>query len=384
MKDRLPFAVDRHDPRSLIDQIVGGIKRCVELGHFEAGATLPTLKEMATDLDVSLDVVRAAVRNLTKAGILTARPKCGIHVCTTDCRRWHSHVLYLHWGGANSFYEAVAEETLLQELREHRILMTPAFVDGKEIAAGCSGIRSALRASPINLAVVVGGAQHLDVLLAEFDVPFVQVTDAQPSPFARRVVLRDPTPALKQVVAHTLACGGRSLMILAPDISLEAHLLQAQAESAGLSAEIVTAPPAPHVGRPEGVERGGLEGMAKLLASGAPLPDLFFFADDYLARGALMALLARGIRIPEQVQVITHANRNLGPVFLKTLTRVEMDPERDSRVLESVILETLRAPHKKVKTPVTTSLSFITGETTRKKARVLGHAKRTHKEETRL
>ena len=44
------------------------------------------------------------------------------------------------------------------------------------------------------------------------------------------------------------------------------------------------------------------------------LPDVLFFVDDYIASGAMVALLHEGVRIPEDVRVASLYNKGLGPV----------------------------------------------------------------------
>ena len=72
------------------------------------------------------------------------------------------------------------------------------------------------------------------------------------------------------------------------------------------------------------------------------LPDLIFFRDDHLAVGALLALMAGGIRIPEDVSVVTWANTGLGPAFVKPLTRMEQDNSAIGERVAECVLEYLR------------------------------------------
>ena len=71
------------------------------------------------------------------------------------------------------------------------------------------------------------------------------------------------------------------------------------------------------------------------------LPDLLFFRDDHLTTGALPALLAAGIRIPEDVRVVTWANRGLGPAFVKPFTRMEFDVVAVGETMARYVLEYL-------------------------------------------
>ena len=92
-------------------------------------------------------------------------------------------------------------------------------------------------------------------------------------------------------------------------------------------------------------------------------PDLIVFLDDYIARGALLAMAAVGIRIPEDVQVVTMANKGLGPVWLKPLTQFEVDSAAEAEILSDLVRDCL-SDHGRQHT-ATTSTTFIVGETTR-------------------
>jgi len=69
------------------------------------------------------------------------------------------------------------------------------------------------------------------------------------------------------------------------------------------------------------------------------LPDVFLFTDDHLAQGGVLALMERGIRIPEDVKVVTHANRGLGPYWVKPFSRLEMDPIAQGAVVAKAVLD---------------------------------------------
>ena len=78
------------------------------------------------------------------------------------------------------------------------------------------------------------------------------------------------------------------------------------------------------------------------IAAKRPLPDLFIFTDDYLAQGALIALAVAGVRIPEDVAVVTHANKGLGPVWDKPLSRLEMDAASHADAVSRALADYLK------------------------------------------
>jgi DNA-binding LacI/PurR family transcriptional regulator len=76
--------------------------------------------------------------------------------------------------------------------------------------------------------------------------------------------------------------------------------------------------------------------------NGGARPDVILFTDDYAAQGGLIALKALGLRIPEDVAVVTHANKGHGPFWEKPLTRLEMDPVAHGKTLAAAIAGYLR------------------------------------------
>lgn len=56
------------------------------------------------------------------------------------------------------------------------------------------------------------------------------------------------------------------------------------------------------------------------------LPDLLLFWNAFVAQGALMAFLDRGIRIPEDVKVVSLSDVGFGPTYVRPVTRFECDP----------------------------------------------------------
>ena len=84
-------------------------------------------------------------------------------------------------------------------------------------------------------------------------------------------------------------------------------------------------------------------------------------ADDYLAMGAIAALLESGVRIPEDVRLVTYYNKGFGPILTKTLARIEGDPESSARECVRGIVEwfkTDRFPELKLPQAV-----YVRGET---------------------
>ena len=92
-----------------------------------------------------------------------------------------------------------------------------------------------------------------------------------------------------------------------------------------------------------GVERAGRLAFERLIAQGKVSRDaVYFFADDYLARGALTALANAGLKAPADIRIATWANAGLGPDYLRELSRMEMDPVRAGATIAKAVLSYLK------------------------------------------
>ena len=89
--------------------------------------------------------------------------------------------------------------------------------------------------------------------------------------------------------------------------------------------------PAPNLARQRATSRGA-----------ASPRRAYFFADDYLAEGAITALGYAGLRAPEDVRIATWANKGLGPDYPVPLSRMEFDPVRAGATVADAIATYLK------------------------------------------
>ena len=111
----------------------------------------------------------------------------------------------------------------------------------------------------------------------------------------------------------------------------------------GIRVRNITAKPDFGIPIPETVERAGYETFAHLASKGSLSRNaVYFLSDDYLLRGALTATLEAGLRISDDIRIATWANRGLGPVFSRPLSRMEMDPMEAGRIVADALLAYLK------------------------------------------
>ncbi len=356
----MPFQISRENRASLIDQVAGGLRHAITAGHYHSGDTLPNLNEMAAALGVSEIVTRRAVRRLAQEGLLNPRRGTGIAVCGADLKTWRGHVLYVHWSGAGMYYHAILSGVMAERLHAANLLVSAVHVDGVEAAAGYPKVLAEL-GHVITLAVIEGPTGGLEALFAARRIPFVHISDAA-SPAAVAAVTAERRAAVPPMRDHCRACGVRRVFQVAPG-QCPTPDITTDFAAAGIAVETLCFAPIAGMESPEAVERGALVAMRRWLEGGQALPDLFWFTDDFVGRGCLLALTAAGVRIPEDVQVITMANKGLGPVYTKPLTRVEMDPKAHGGIVAACILGQLDKGNGSG-AAVALTPEFIAGETT--------------------
>lgn len=360
---KMPFEVSRQSRTTLIDQVVEGLRSAIGMGHYRSGEMLPNLQEMAGALGVSEIVIRRAIGRLAREGLVNPRRRVGIAVCGNGMKVWRGHVLYITWGSAGMYYKSVFGGALSACLHEANVLVSTVHVSGVEAANGFPKIRAEL-GHAVSLAVIEGVSEGLDNLLAARNIPFIHLhpADSAPSSGAQRSILARRMNVLADVCRHCVECGIRRVLEVVQDVG--GGEVFDRLSAAGMTVETLRAEATPGLDSPEAVERGAMESMRRWLAAKPVLPDLIWFGDDFVARGALLALTGTGIRVPDDVQVISWANRGMGPVFLKPLTRVEMDPKAHGEIVARCILEQMEG-----KPTPTAALElspvFIKGETTR-------------------
>jgi DNA-binding LacI/PurR family transcriptional regulator len=90
-------------------------------------------------------------------------------------------------------------------------------------------------------------------------------------------------------------------------------------------------------------------------------PDLVYFTDDYLARGGFWALEELGLRVPDDMKVVTLTNYGNAPFYPRPLTRIECNPYRNAASVARLVLRFLRT--RRFTGSVVEDVRYIRGET---------------------
>lgn len=342
-----PFEIDAHSKESLSSQIEEGFRQAILCGYYNEGDILPSLDEIVRRLGVSRIIPRTAFRRLADEGLVVPRRHIGTIVAPKGVKIWRGHVLLLIPDVPGAYYANVFADSFREKLADAGYSFTRITVsrlgDGR---FDLSPLDAALNRH-VDLTVLLHGAPEIERRLARAKAQFAVIggnaSDANRiGRYCTGRVLRPRSAAMPDFLLHCRSAGMKSVLQIGWDA--EDEKITDGINPKGLCLERWIISPSSGTVHPEDVQRGALKAVSeRLRAEGtAWLPDVLFLSDDVLANGALMALLAHGVRIPEDVRVVTWAHRGSGPVFVKSLTRMEMDPESHGRTAADCVVSHLR------------------------------------------
>lgn len=112
----LTISIDRDRGDAVYAQVAGRIRRLVASGVLPPGTAIPTVRQLASDLGVSLNTVARAYRLLEAEGFLVIRDRAGVAVAAPAAE-----------------IDDAARSTLLDELRAILARLRQAGMDGDQL-----------------------------------------------------------------------------------------------------------------------------------------------------------------------------------------------------------------------------------------------------------
>lgn len=365
MKKKVPFSVSRGDARSLAAQVSDGLREAIVGGYYKPGDVVPTSRELAPMLGVSRIVTIAALEKLCAEGFIVSRPRIGSVVVDRSAKRWNGHVVLVYEKGDDNYLKTMLASAMQDRLTEEGWLFSQASV-GANAGGGCdfTHLDVALSRS-VDLVVVMYHRPEIYAYLAKRKIPYVVFGENATKPgSAVGAIHFDYNMANGDFAAACNAAGIKEV------VQVYWHKLMCDVAPAlkkvGVKVRKIKVPVDESEGRLIGVKRAGRLVFEKMLShspfhnSRSPY-SLFFIADDYLAEGALLALSCAGLKIPEDVRLVTWANTGLGPDYARQLSRMEMNPFDAGEAVAAAIVGYFRSG--KFPAKVTVGPKWIEGET---------------------
>ena len=340
---KLPFRIDRDGAESLVSQFASGISMGIETGFWKAGDILPTLDEFAAASGVSLIVVRHAIKRLVQKGLVCPRPGVGTVVLKSSMRLWRGHVVLVDFETRSNFFFSRINGILRERLIRMNYLPSVVSVAAEEY--DIAPLNSILR-QPTNLAVVFGeGHGHAPEVVQRISaagVPILMISDrSRPMKGVVGNLRLDISSSLEKFAQNVRELGVRRIA----DVRLRPQRELSQQEllkNYGIISDTWRIEPAKGIDPIENVQKGTMDFFEGLIASDKPdLPELIYFDDDYAAAAAMVSLLYHGIRIPQDVRIVSRTHRGCTPPFPVPFARIEDDPFYVGEVLSDMAVSFL-------------------------------------------
>ena len=363
MTKAIPFSVNRNDTRSLVDQVADGLRSAIISGFYAAGDRMPSYRSLAPALGVSQIVTKEALRRIAAEGFVEARPRLGSVVRDRAAKQWRGRVVFVYSDLDVGYFQTILAEELCERLTKAGWLFTRIAVHAQSVGSRHDfSLLDAALASSIDLAIILFDRPEIFRDLSAKGVPFAAVSQDKAVPRgAVGAVHFDSNAAMPDFAAACREMGVGKVV----QLGYSRHMCDATPalRAVGIDAETVFLPLKYSRGDLVGIEDAGRRAAMRLLKSGMPGRDtLLLFTDDYLARGAITATLAAGLKAPEDFRFATWSNSGLGPAYIRELSRMEMNPPDAGRAVAAAAVEYLDAG--RFPKGVAIGPKWIAGETT--------------------
>lgn len=338
-----PFSLDRTRRRKLTEQLASSLRAAIETGYYKAGDIVPPVRELAAEVGVSPGIAARALARIREEGLISPRPRIGCVVCAKNRPLWKGHVVLVVSTGRGNPYENAVHAVVRDQLTAAGYLVTDVTVADRPGAphSDFALLDSVLCQRP-DLVVQLQDYWNIAEGLSARGVPFVRFSIGETlPPNCVGLVKKRYDLALAPFLAHCRERKPRSVLQIAARHKLDVtHPL----EEAGIPVETWKLPDALIIASGATVTAWAAEKISELLAARGRdgLPDLLFIHDDHFTTGILTVLLHAGLRVPEDVRLVTFSNSDYGPFYVKPLTRMEMNGAADGERLVDCVLAYLR------------------------------------------
>lgn len=337
------FKIDRNESGTLCDQIAEGFRKAIALGEYKPGDRLPQMRELAAHFGVSIRVVVRAFAKLETERLVHGRPGVGCVVMKPPTSFWKGQIVVIVPGGDYVYCQNIRAGVVCDRLSVRGYMVQRVTVSA--FKRGIYDFRSLdlLLRQDTSLVVMVGSQPVIERHLASSNVRYTIVGKASvQSAKCVGCIATDLTQALKDFAAHAAHAGiGRAVLVGSNHSGLQPQILSAL-HSASVKVEEWKIRTGVYVsGRLDVLQAKTRDFFREKLRGGAKLPDLFVFIDEYRAMGGALALYEAGVKIPEDVKLVSVSNVGNGPVLRKGVARIEYDPFSHGRRIADLLLEFL-------------------------------------------
>ena len=332
---KIPFKIDRNARENLPEQLANGFRQAILSGYYKPGERLPSFAQMVDELGVSIRTPRDAMKILLDANLVRSRPRIGCEVLARDERIWKGQVVVV----VNAAYEgSYYISVLIGAIRKAMVAAGYSFrsvtVDAGPRGRPDFAQLDAVLSGPLSYVIAVYPDDRLAKRILKSGKPALAYVDVQSG--GGLETIRFSSVRNMVSIAQTIRRSGVRRIVVAEYSRLQ--LLDHLCKKEGLKVEHLTVRPKEGPRYLVSLKERAMEAVVGRFAGKRNLPDLLLFSDDYVAFGGLVGLAACGIRVPDEMRVLTLANVGFEPVFPVPLAQIRIDPRANGAAIAAKVL----------------------------------------------
>ena len=308
---------------TLVDALCSFIKEEITFGHIKGGDKFPTIGEISETTGLTFAQARRVTERLAREGYVHSRPHSGTVVLSRNGNVLRGRVLVVMPDvDVGRYHPSQVADIVNRKLTAagYSFSIATFSLDAND---DLTVLRSELLRAP-DLVIANRATPKVQKILAESGVNHFFAYGDKPESDDRPWIRFAPETAISHFADHCAKAGVKHVVQVRFDGSETLDAQPALAER-GIGCSWITISRSERGwGRFDGIVRYGYETFAAMPRTS--IPDLLLFWNSFLTQGAIMAFLAQGIRLPEDVKVVTLSNTGVGPVYIKPFTRLEVDP----------------------------------------------------------
>ena len=331
--------------RCLSAKIAESLREELAAGRYRAGEELPSVAALGNRFGAGEYAVRHALRRLRDEGLLKLKSHIGSIVAPTLSRAWKGHVALVHTSRRSAYFVSRLSIVLGEHFEAAGWCYHPVFTaTARDGIIDTSSIERHV-ANGLDFAIVYSEFRQIAELFDRAGVPYIVLNGfARDFPNARGIVREDFRPAFQSLVAALKAHGVRTVLDFdfgrRMDRTFKSLLFQAGMEPHMAFSEWDNERPH-RLGEIKALGRRAVSAYLSDPRNRARLPDAILFNDDYFAAGGVVALLEAGLKIPDDIRVISFSNCGDEPPLGASVARVENDPDTYGAAVATYVLKLL-------------------------------------------
>ncbi len=348
---------------SLSKSIYATLRDEIAAGTYRIGGLLPNLDSLRRRFGAGEYAVRRALRRLRDEGLVTIRRHVGVIVNDKALGAWKGRIAFIAIRMSGSFLAQMLELRFARRFEEEGYSVVPIFLDFEE--NGTLDLGNLIRhiANGFSFAICYCSTRQLMDLLDCAGVPYVVLhRSAKEFPRARCVFRENFKRAYSDLIGAMFTARVRRVLEVDMERPIDRGFIN-QLFDAGIAMQRVMCVPdiddRPYCSSVKNCGHRAVADYFAELRHRAHPPDAVLFDDDYLAVGGIVAILEAGLRIPEDIKVVSFVNRGNEPVLGVSLARIENDPATYADAVADYVLALLAGRNPR---PPRIEYRFVPGE----------------------